>query len=129
MKRCLPGINIQFPISRLILSGDKTIETRTYPIPKKYIGKDLALVETPGPKGQFKARIIGVVRFSRCFKYESETAFYKDSKRHRVTPRSPWKWRNDRPKWGWQIDFMEPLDKEVPLQKRPGIVFTLAVQY
>ena len=44
MNLVLNGINIQFPISQLILSGDKTVETRTYPIPERYLGVDLALI-------------------------------------------------------------------------------------
>ena len=51
----LPAINIQFPISELILSGKKTIETRTYALPEKYIERDLYLIETPGSNGAFKA--------------------------------------------------------------------------
>lgn len=47
-KRTLCGINIQFPISQLIVDGSKTIETRTYPIPDHYIGKEMILIETPG---------------------------------------------------------------------------------
>jgi len=67
----LTGINIQFPISRLILSGEKTVETRTYPIPEHYINQELAIIETPGRDGDFKARIVGTIIFSGCFRRQS----------------------------------------------------------
>ena len=109
------GINIQFPISSDILSGKKTIETRTYPIPKAYLGVTMLVVETPGPKGKFKSRIVAKIRFSECFLYSSKKHFYGDSKKHLVTPESPWAWA-DKPKWGWVINFVEVLAEPV----KPG---------
>ena len=116
------GVNIQFPISRDILSGKKTIETRTYPIPKAYLGKVLVIVETPGPTGDFKARVVGKIRFSECFQYPSKADFYKDVRKHLVTPESPWAWK-DKPKWAWVIESVEPLNKVVPAG-RIGIRYT-----
>ena len=122
-KKTLPGINIQYPISRLILEGKKTIETRTYPIPKHYIGKEMAIIETPGKTGNFKARIIGTVVFGESFQYKDQKAFYRDSLKHCVTPDSPWKWVNGKQKWGWPINkttiFKVPL--QAPLKR--GIRF------
>jgi hypothetical protein len=46
----IPGINIQASCSELNLRGQKTVETRGYPLPEKLIGKMLALIETPGKK-------------------------------------------------------------------------------
>src|SRR5262245_57207558 len=86
------GINIQWPISRLILSGEKTIETRTYPIPKKYIGMDMLLIETPGKRGAFKARIVGIIKFQDSFYYESKNEFLKDVGLHFVDEKSEWGW-------------------------------------
>lgn len=122
--KTLTGINIQYPISRLILSGEKTIETRTYPIPEHYIGKELAIIETPGQNGNFSARIIGTVIFSRCFLYRGKAAFYNDVKRHHVTPDSPWRWNNDKPKWGWEISKVKRLKHFIPPPIRRGIVYT-----
>lgn len=65
-KRKLPGINIQWPISEMIIDGEKTIETRKYAILDKYIGQELALIETPRPKGKFKARIRAIIKFEEC---------------------------------------------------------------
>lgn len=127
-KRSLTGINIQFPISQLIVEGEKTIETRTYPIPEHYLGKELAIVETPGKSGHFKARVIGSVVFGQCFQYRSERDFYADEKRHRVSPDSPWKWAEDKPKWGWEIHKVTKLKKPVPAPKRRGIVYTKDIE-
>ncbi|MBK7844120.1 MAG: hypothetical protein IPJ71_10565 [Bdellovibrionales bacterium] len=117
------GINIQWPISELILSGKKSIETRTYPIPPDYIGKELALIETPGKSGKFKARIVGIITFSDCFKYSNKAEFYNDSPKHFVTPNSKWAWL-DKAKWGWRIDRVVPLQAPKPYLGRKGIVFT-----
>src|SRR3989338_7516120 len=97
------GLNIQFPISRMILSGQKTIETRTYPIPPAYLGKELVIIETPGKLGRFKARMIGLVTFGESFQYRSKSAFYRDTPKHCVTPDSIWAWNASKGKWGWPI--------------------------
>lgn len=122
-----PGLNIQFPISRLILSGEKTIETRTYPLPKNYINRDLILIETPGKNGNFKARGIATIRFSSSFPYKSERAFYKDKKRHHVTPDSPWAWDSKAPKYGWIVANIEPFPDPKEVRGKRGIKFTRRV--
>lgn len=123
MKKSYTGINIQWPISSEILAGTKTIETRTYPFPPKYVGKPLLLIETPGPKGNFKARIVALVVFGTSFKYSSKEEFYKDAKRHRITPNSPWNW-GTKSKWGWPIVDIKKLEKVQIAPRKKGIVFT-----
>lgn len=118
------GINIQYPISQLIVSGEKTIETRTYPIPPKFIGKNLALVETPGKSSGFKSRIIAIIKFGPSFKYSSKKEFYLDSARHCVTPTSTWAWKQETPKWGWPILECHPLKKTSIINCRLGIKYT-----
>ncbi len=122
--RIVTGINIQYPISRLILNGEKTIETRTYPIPEQYINKEMAIIETPGKDGDFKARIIGTLVFGKSFCYASKGEFYKDDKKHCVTPDSPWKWEDGKPKWGWPILTVKALSKPRPAPEIKGIKFT-----
>lgn len=121
--KTLPAVSIQFPICQLVLTGQKTVETRTYPLPKFYIGKELFLVETPGKLGRFKSRVVGVITFSESFMYASGTQFYEDSKKHHVTKESPWAWKN-KPKWGWKIAQVKQLETFVPIRSRLGIVFT-----
>lgn len=126
MKRALPGINIQFPISQSIVSGEKTVETRTYPIPVGYIDKDLYLIETPGREGKFKARVIAVIRFGESFPYKSKSEFHRDFKRHLVKPGSKWDWAK-KPKWGWPIKWVKVIRPRQPLPGPRGIKFTKSV--
>ena len=115
------GINIQWPISRDILSGKKTIETRTYPIPPQYLNREMLLVETPGPKGKFKARIVAIIKFTDCFKYKNKKSFYADYPRHLVDRNSPWAWE-DKEKYGWSVRVLRTLKtpKHCP---QKGIVY------
>lgn len=128
MKREYIGINVQYPISELILRGVKTIETRTYPIPKDFIGKEMVLIETPGKRGKFKARIRAIVVFSKCFQYESAKSFYRDGDRHHVTPTSEWAWKPGKPKWGWEVKIKKILKEPIPTSKKKGIVYTHGIQ-
>lgn len=121
------AINIQYPISELILSGEKTIETRTYPIPKKYIGVPLLVVETPGKNGDFKARIVGIIQFQESFKYKDKKAFYKDESKHKVNPTSPWRW-DKKAKWGWPIKSIKRFKKSQVAEFKKGIIFTAGVR-
>lgn len=132
MKKSLtaaPGINIQWPISSLILDGRKTIETRTYPLPNRYKEKTLVIIETPGRSGRFKARIVGLIRFSSCFQYGSSSEFYSDIGRHYVRKDSPWAWNENAPKWAWIIDHVTRFEQARVAPKRKGIVFTKVVKY
>lgn len=122
-KRKIPGINIQWPISEMIIDGEKTIETRKYAIPDKYIGQELALIETPGPKGKFKARIRAIIKFGDSFEYKSKKAFYEDSKRHCVTPDSIWQWTAGQKKFGWPVEVLKVYDKPLAAPKKKGIIF------
>ncbi len=127
MKKKLPGINIQWPISQLILSGEKTIETRTYPIPQKYLERELYIIETPGKKGKFEARVIGIVVFEGCFLYKNEKEFYKDYKNHKVDKESIWAWNSSSPKWGWKIKEIISFKSPLPFKGNKGIKFTSQV--
>lgn len=121
MSKSYTGINIQWPISELIISGEKTIETRTYPIPENYLNQEMLLIETPGKSGKFKARIRAIIIFKKCFKYSSKTQFHKDVKKHCVEKGSIWDWK-DKPKWGWEVEVVKILTKPKPVKKH-GIVY------
>lgn len=123
MSKKYTGINIQWPISEEILSGAKTIETRTYPLPKKHLGKSLLLVETPGRKGKFKSRIRAIIIFEECFKYKSKNDFYKDIEKHLVSEDSDWSWKN-KPKYGWKVRVVKIFNNPKLINKRLGIVYT-----
>jgi len=117
------GINIQWPISQLILSGKKIIETRTYPIPEKYLNQEMLLIETPGKKRKFKSRITAIIKFTNCFKYKNKKEFYSDIKKHLVSRESEWAWR-DKEKWGWEVEVIKLTSPSIEVTKKKGIVFT-----
>ena len=91
----MTGINIQCPFSHMLINGDKCVETRSYSLPKKYEGEELALIETPGKSGKFKARIIGTIIFSHSFQYSNEEDWKRDYNRHLVQP--------DNKIYGWKV--------------------------
>jgi hypothetical protein len=121
------GINIQYPISRLILEGTKTIETRTYPIPKKFIGKELVFIETPGKQGNFKSRAIAIIKFDESFLYKSKDQFLKDITQHRVESGSKWAWDDSKQKWGWPIIEVKMITPKT-IKNRLGIKYTNGIK-
>lgn len=122
------GINIQFPISKLIISGEKTVETRTYPIPSDYINQEMVLVETPGKYGKFKSRAVAIIKFGPSFEYKSESDFYADSKRHCVNSDSPWAWDPLKGKWGWPVKVIRTFRAPQQISQRLGIKFTKNIE-
>jgi hypothetical protein len=118
-----PGINVQTPWARLLLEQKKQIETRTYPLPEKYVGKDLWLIETPGSIGKFKARIIGIIRFSDCKEYRSKAEFDKDLDLHLIhRDCKEYRWRAGFKKFGWIVQRVKPVE-EFSAPTPRGIVF------
>jgi hypothetical protein len=118
-----PGVNIQFPWSRLIADGKKTIETRHYSLPEKYLGVPLAIIETPG-QASFKSRIIGLVTFDSCFLYANKQQWKNDRDRHLVGENDKlFKYRSTKPKWAWTVKKVVLLTDFVPPPSRRGIVF------
>lgn len=128
MNKKYTGINIQWPISQDILSGVKSIETRTYPLPSKYIGKTLLIIETPGKKGNFKSRVAGLIKFGEPFEYSDKKAFYEDSTKHLITPNSAWKWAS-KAKWGWPILEVKKLRTTTATRFKKGIIFTTKISF
>lgn len=120
----MTGINIQAPWSQLLISGQKCVETRSYPLPDKYVGVELALIETPGKKGKFKSRIIGTITFIHSFQYPDEIALENDYNRHKVpSDDTNYSW-NTKPKYGWVVCQVTKFDKPIPAPKKKGIIFT-----
>lgn len=121
----IPGLNIQAPWSQMIIDGLKTIETRSYPLPKKYIDKPFAVISTPGPNKLIpKAEIIGVVVFSECFKYASKTEWLKDFKRHQVKKENvQFSFCDNRPKYAWVVSKIIKIKPSLPPPSRRGIIF------
>lgn len=108
----------------MILNGDKTVETRTYPAPKNILDNAVLLIETPGKTGTFKSRVRAIIRFTGCFQYDNESAFYEDFARHRVSKGSKWEWSDDKGKWGWEVSVVKVFEEPIPLSKRTGIRYS-----
>jgi hypothetical protein len=121
----MTGLNIQTPWSELLINGVKTVETRSYPLPEKYVGEELALIETPGRYGRFKARIIGTITFSHSFKYPDQKAWQDDHNRHYVAIDDPiYNWKDDKPKYGWVVCSVNKFDEPLDISGKRGIIFT-----
>lgn len=125
--KVIPGINIQWPWSQLIVDKKKAIETRTYKIPEKFKDVELAIIETPGPhgrkKGILKARIIGTVTFEESFQY-NKSSWEKDFKSHLVDTNDPqFAWNNLKERWGWKIKRVRKFKQPLEAPKKKGIIF------
>ena len=121
----LSGLNVQAPWSILLINGLKTVETRTYQLPDKYNGEPLALIETPGKKGKFKSRIIGIITFSHSFTYPNKQSWIDDYQRHKVEEDDKdYGWNDNKPKYGWVVSDVIKFDNPVDPPTKKGIVFT-----
>lgn len=119
----LEGLNVRFPWSSFILNGKKTIETRSYPLPSKFVNRFISIIETYGTPGKH-ACIVGIVRFSGSKLYSDVEHWTLDQPRHLVSHDDPnYKFTDSKPKWGWEIDISIPLIRKVPAPKKKGIRF------
>lgn len=123
----ISGINIQYPWSQLLVSGEKTIETRKYPLPKRYSGTPLAIIETPGKcKPRFRARIIGIITFSHSIEYQSAKEWTADKQRHCVSADDPmFRYKAGESKYGWIVASVIQLRDPVAPPAKRGIVFAV----
>jgi hypothetical protein len=126
----LPGLNIQAPWAEALIAGRKVIETRLYPMPSKWVGQPLAIIETPGPARQFQRRIAGLVLFAPSWCYADRAAFARDQARHLVDPDDPrFGWREGgQPKWAWPVAWIEAYQQPLPPGLRAGIRSARAVE-
>jgi hypothetical protein len=120
----LSGLNVQIPWSRLLINGDKSVETRSYPLPKKYEGVELALIETPGKYGRFKSQIIGTITFSHSFEYPDKQSWIDDYNRHKVEEGDEFcDWNENKKKYGWVVSNINKFDKPIDPPRSRGIIF------
>jgi len=121
----MTGINIQSPWSHMLINKEKCVETRSYSLPEKYVGEELALIETPGKSGKFKARVIGVITFSHSFQYSDEQEWQTDYNRHLVEQEDKiYGWKEDKEKHGWVVSDIIKFDESQPAPEKKGIIFT-----
>lgn len=122
----MTGLNIQSPWSHLLIDGEKCVETRSYSLPKKYEGEELALIETSGRYGKFDARIIGTITFSHSFKYPDKESWLEDYHRHLVNrDHNSFGWIENKNKYGWVVSNVIKFNEHQPAPKNKGIIFTL----
>jgi hypothetical protein len=126
----LPGLNIQAPWVEAIISGRKIIETRFYPLPAKWLGQPLVILETPGKTGRFKRRMAGFILFDKSWCYADKASFARDHVKHLVDPDDPvFGWRDDnKPKWAWPIHWVMAYAQPLPPGFRAGIRYARAVE-
>ena len=117
------GLNVQSPWSTLLINGQKTVETRSYTLPQRLEGVELALIETPGKSAKFKSRIIGTITFSGCIQYSSKEQWESDESRHKVdTNDMLYSWK-DKPKFGWIVQSVKKFKNPVDPPAKRGIIY------
>ena len=115
----MKGFNINdgdAPFTEMILSGQKTIETRRSRSLHPAIGKRLAIVST----GDGPARVVGTVTVGEPVWYGSRTRWDADRDLHQVPKGSSHDWQPPG-KWGYPMIDPMPVSPHPP--KGRGIVF------
>lgn len=110
----------------MLISGQKSVETRKYPLPKKYLNQWLAVIETQNTERR-DTRVVGLVRFEKCFRYETAEKWARDVAKHRVKKGDPnFAYREGEPKWGWKVSGYLKLDEALAPPETRGIVYARA---
>jgi hypothetical protein len=111
------GININddtSPYTDLILSGEKTIETRKINTLKSLVGKTVGIIKTGKNK---QAMLVGLMILGEPKVYKSKSEFRRDYKLHKVKTGSKY----DLNKFGYPIIKTYKYLQAVPIYSR-GIV-------
>lgn len=113
------GININdksAPFTDMIMSKEKTMETRNSRSLDAYIGKTVAIVRT----GKGKATIVGYARIGKPKVYKTADEFDKDFNKHRVDENNPY-YFNGTVKYGYPLLNIVKAIEERPVNNR-GVV-------
>ena len=108
------------------MTGKKSIETRSYPLPEVLLNKIIWIIESPEgkpkksalpdtvPIGTHKLKIKGYVIFEKNVKYASKKEFDLDFEKHMVPSDSKYgKWTEENPIYGWHVKSFVKIEKEV----------------
>jgi predicted transcriptional regulator len=117
------GLNVRSPWSTLLINGQKTVETRSYALPQRLEGVELALIETPGKSAKFKSRIIGTITFSSCIQYSSKEQWESDESRHKVSIEDRTYGWKDKPKFGWIVKSVKRFENPIDPPAKRGIIY------
>ena len=110
------ALEMQAPWARRLLDGDKTVETRSYPLPAELVGRSIELMESkPGQDGVSSLgdtvealcpglSVVGRVTFSSSEAYSSRDAWAADEPRHLVSPTSEgYGWKGPKSVFAWVV--------------------------
>ena len=142
---CMPGLNIQWPFSQLILLGVKTEEIRTYALDtgrpeerRRYNAKpnqEVWIVETPGLTNRLKkdvivgdvhipprpiaAHIVGTVTFSYSHQYTDKNTFHDARNKHCIAQASQqYDWEGTSDCFGWHVSKVRALTTPIPVESK-----------
>ena len=134
----LPGLNVQWPFSQLIVMGVKKVEVRKYDLGWRRIAearREMWLVETPGDRKSLRsgwaiagdnvvaerpevARIVATIVFSHAKKYVSREEFRDDEENHRIGEGGNYDWDGSGDMYGWYVAevrrLYEPIEQAGP---------------
>lgn len=110
------ALEMQAPWARRLLDGDKTVETRSYPLPAGLVGRSIEVMESkPGEDGVSSLgdtvealcsglSVVGRVTFSSSEAYSSRDAWAADESRHLVSPTSEgYGWKGAESVFAWTV--------------------------
>ena len=133
------GLEVQQPWAQMILSGEKTAETRAYPLPAALIGRTIYIVESlPGVArqsslpdqvvaGHTSLRICGTVTFHASEQYPSRAEWLADEPRHRVPADSPYAMQTDcrTPVYAWRVERVAAFETALPVPAMQRVMRSL----
>ena len=140
----MPGLNIQWPFSQLILLGVKTEEIRTYALDtgkteerRRYNAKpnqEVWIVETKGPTNKpmknaivgdvhipprpIAAHIVGTVTFSYSHQYKDQNTFHEARNKHCIAEASEYDWDGTSDCFGWHVSKVRALTTPMPIASK-----------
>ena len=125
----MPGLNVNWPFSQLILAGVKTVEARSYPLGRRNMAQpdvEMWLVEAPPASDAIsqgwlfagdlavalrpqRCQIVGTVTFSHSDEYGSLQAFRADRKIHRIAAGGQYDWDGTGKRYAWRVSAVRRL--------------------
>ena len=131
-------IEVQMPWSELMLERKKTIEVRSYVLPKALLGRKIYILQSPcnessaskigdqidlcrvgdvdADDSSSHVKLVGWCIFNKIIDFHSESAFYAASDQHLVTPDSIFRWKNGITNclYGWEV---EQVGRDIPSEE------------
>jgi hypothetical protein len=105
------GLFVQRPFASSLVHGTKTIETRSYKLPRHLMGETVYIIETPRSgyrRAGDRGVIVGTVRFDGWKRYRNRDEWLADYPSHLVSDGDErYGWRHDRPKFGWTVAWLD----------------------